>query len=252
MAADAIGLRPLLLGVALLTGTSGLLAALVLKESGEGVGPAPEGAAVRRTFLDVLVQPRTRAFVVAGVCAQVGVYGLVTVFAPHVEGLLARPDRAQTWVGVLQAAAWGAGMLSAPWWGRRNDRTKVERNFFWASVGCGLGVALLAVPEHVVWLIPLRVLQGFFFGALLQSVFLAVVEEAEKGDEGTRVGATNSFLVAGQVVGALLGGVLGGFLTTDWMLVAMGGVFLVGAAWMIPLWARQSRERLRTWNTEGG
>ncbi|MFC4766597.1 MFS transporter [Effusibacillus consociatus] len=230
--ADFIGFRSLLCSIGILTGVSGLVAARVLRESTRSESAECPKTPVYRVFVDLLSNSRLRPFLIAGICSQIGIFGFVIVFGPHVEGLNGTADYAPTWVGVLQAIAWGAGLVGAPWWGMLNDRSKIERNFFMAIAGCGVSIVLQSIPEHAAWLIPLRILQGFCFSAILQSIILAVTKESKEENTGERVGAANSILVFGQIVGSLLGALLGGFLPTQWIIVIMGCLFLIGAVWI--------------------
>ncbi len=224
------GLRPLLLTIGVLTGISGLLAALVLREQARTASDRSNAMMPLHCVAGRLLRhSHVRAFVLAGLCIQAGAYGLVTVFAPHVRGLLHGSAGAAAWVGALQAVTWTATAMSAPWWGRRNDQSPVERNFVHAAAGCAVSIALQAWPGHVGWLIPLRLLQGFCFGALVQSIYLRVSRHAEMDQQGVQIGLANSFLTTGQIVGALTGGALAELLPTAGVILMMGGFFGIGS-----------------------
>ncbi|BCU80729.1 staphyloferrin B export MFS transporter [Polycladomyces abyssicola] len=227
--ADWIGFRALLWAIGVLTGISGAVAVVVLRETYKPKAEETPKTRVYGTWITLMGHARLRSFLIAGLCAQIGVFGLVVVFAPYVQGLGGTDGQASTWVGILQAVTWGASMLGAPWWGVQNDRRKVEINLFWAVLGCAVSILLQVVPSHVYWLIPLRLLQGFCFSAVMQSVMLAVTEESTKENRGLWIGAANSFLVLGQLLGPLTVAVLGGLLSNGWLIVIMGMTFLVGA-----------------------
>jgi len=231
---DAWGLRPLLLATGLLTGLSALATLWLLRET-RRTGPAGAPPPVLGALLGVLRHRQTRAFALAGLCAQAGVYGLVTVFAPHVRALLAEPGQAATWVGGLQAATWAAGAVGAPWWGRRNDTGAVEPRFAVAALGCAVGVALQGLSLPVGWLLPLRALQGFCFSALAQSVLLRLGREVSAEHQGVQMGVANTFLTLGQIAGAAAGALLAGLLTPSWIFVLMAGCFVLAATlvWMV-------------------
>ncbi len=233
---DLWGLRPLLLGTGLLTGACSLIAAWVLQESAQAVPVAASPVPLHRTVADLFRHRQVRAFLLAGICAQAGAYGLVTVFAPHVRTLLRDPGHAASWVGILQAVTWGATFLGSAWWGRRNDRKPVEQNFAVAACGCGISIALQALPGQAGWLFPLRFLQGFCFSALVQSVFLQVSRQAAPDHQGVQIGVANSFLTFGQILGSLGGALVSGLLAPAWAFVLMGSAFAFGAAlvWKSP------------------
>ncbi|WP_229751813.1 MFS transporter [Marinithermofilum abyssi] len=233
--ADGWGYRPLFWLMGGLTALSALLAAAVLVEprpSEQREKQRGTETPMRQVFGRLMSDVPLRGILLAGVCAQAGVFGLVAVFAPLVRDLAGSPHYAATWVGVLQAVTWGGTILGAPWWGRRNDRSPLENNFFWAAVGCGVSVLLQVIPQQLLWLIPLRFIQGFCFSALLQSVFLKVTRRTPASDRGASIGMTNSFLVFGQVLGSFLAAVAGGALSVEWTCIVMGLLFLAGA-WLV-------------------
>jgi MFS family permease len=225
---DVWGLRPLLVATGLITGASALAALGLLREARQGT-PAAALPPVLGALLGVLRHPQIRAFAFAGLCAQAGAYGLVTVFAPHVRGLLTDPGQAASWVGGLQAVAWAAGAVGAPWWGRRNDAGAVGPHFIAASLGCAVSIALQGLALPVLWLLPLRALQGFCFSALAQSVLLRLGREAAAEHQGVQLGAANTFLMLGQIAGALVGALLAGLVAPSWIFVFMAGCFVLAA-----------------------
>ncbi|RNB59002.1 MFS transporter [Brevibacillus gelatini] len=229
---DWFGLATIILWSALFTALCSVAAALVLQEparrkSQKGHEKLPIAHASR----EMLRHPRLRNMLVAGMLAQFGVYGLVAIFAPHVEGLVGSAYAA-SWVGVLQAVTWGATFLAAPWWGRLNDKRRVEKNVCLAMLGCGLGIVLQTWPTDALWLLPLRALQGFCFAALIQSIFLVVTLETADNHRGVYIGLANSTLTVGQIIGSLLGAGFGALLPLEWAFFAMGISFLSGAGWL--------------------
>ncbi|WP_199615904.1 MFS transporter [Paenibacillus alkalitolerans] len=224
-----IGFSSLLVFMGILTGMSGLLAAAVLKETGKKEDRKKTEASVTQVYIDLLSHSRLRPFMIAGVFSQIGMFGLVVVFAPFVAQLSGISGNASAWVGILQAIAWGAGLAGAAWWGKRNDRSRIETNLILAMAVCGISIILQAMPQHVLWLIPLRIVQGFCYSSVLQSIMLAVTQESKDEHRGVYVGTANSVLVFGQIAGSLTGAMLGGFLTGEWIIAVMGLMFLTGA-----------------------
>lgn len=170
----------------------------------------------------------TRRLLAGGLAAQAGVYALVVVFAPRVAEITATVQAATMWTGVLQAVTWAATLVGGVWWGRRNDRGNPRGNFAWAAAGCGLAVALQAVPGDPAWLTPLRLLQGFCFAALLPSVQHLVSRLTPSAGRGTCLTLTMSVLGFGQVIGPLLGAAVAELGSPVWHFCALGVLF--GAA----------------------
>ena len=138
------GFRPLLLTMGVLTGMCAIAACFFLQESQHPASVSTTQTSIARTFKTLLREPKTRAFILAGICAKVGIFGLVTVFAPFVKELVNSPTStaAAMWVGLLQAVTWSATFIGSGWWGKQNDRKSVEWNYVFASFLCGISVVL--------------------------------------------------------------------------------------------------------------
>ncbi|OLT41757.1 hypothetical protein BJF85_04995 [Saccharomonospora sp. CUA-673] len=103
----------------------------------------------------------------------------------------------------------GRTLLGSFWWGKRNDVTgHPVRAFALAAGGCAVSIAAVVLPLGPVALIPLRLVQGFCFAALAQSLFLHFSRHAPEERKSSFVSTANSFLLVGQSVGPLLAGPL--------------------------------------------
>jgi MFS family permease len=200
----------------------------------------PEGkpaVSLIQVFRNLIGEKRICAFLCAGVCANFGAYGLITVFAPHVKRLTDEPAHAVLWVGILQAVTWASSWVASSWWGRKNDIYPVERNFILASVLCGMSILLQAVVPSIEWLIPLRILQGFGFSALLQSVFLVVSRSSKADERGVKMSSASSILVCGQMAGPLASGFMGSLFSPAVVFAQLGAAFIAGGlfvGWLLP------------------
>lgn len=218
------GFRPLLLLMGTLTGICTLAVSFLLTESQRDTVKI-SSTGIIKTFKSLFQHPRTRAFILAGMCVKLGSFGLVTAFAPFVREIIDSPAYTATWVGVLQAATWGATFIGSPWWGRKNDRKPVEQNFICASLLCGLSIILQALVQELEWFFIFRVIQGFSFSALVQSVFFIILKSSNQENNGVSIGSTNSLLIFGQIIGSILGATLAGYLSFKWVFIIMGLVF---------------------------
>lgn len=79
-------------------------------------------AAMARRFRHL---PGALPLAAAAVTSYLGVYGLIPVFAAHVQQ--GRPaGQAELWVGVFQSVTWGATLIASFWWGAKSgSRTGV-------------------------------------------------------------------------------------------------------------------------------
>lgn len=220
LAADLLGMRQLCLILGAVLALWAAWAAYRLREDRQP--HRASGSERGESFLQVLRSRRVRSFLWAGICANIGAYGLVVLFAGHVRSLVSSPDYAASWVGILQAVTWGGALLGAAWWGKRNDSTPVERNFAVASVLCGLSILVQALPQPVEWLLLWKALQDFGFSALLPSVMLVVSESASESQRGVYLGVANSALVIGQIAGSLISAAVGRSLEPSYGILVMG------------------------------
>ena len=227
-----LGFRLPLLIMGILTIICAIAACFLLEERhhrGKTQATASFGdSSIFKTFKTLLQDRNTRYFILVGICSKVGIYGLVPVFAPYVKDLIDAPTSAAaaSWVGGLQAATWSATFFGAAWWGRQNDRRTVGWNYFGASFICGLSIIFQAVVQQIELLFALRIVQGFCFSALEQSVFLIVTRTSKPNDRGVRIGATNSLLIIGQILGSFGGGIIGGSVRFEGVFLVMGLVYI--------------------------
>ncbi len=237
-----LGFAPILFTTGLLIGASGVLAASLLGEWHPAAASRvrPPAPALGRVMASLLEDRSACSFLLAGFFVQVGGYGLIALFANRVRLLVLDPREASEWVGALQALTWALTWVGAAWWGRRNDRVAIEKNFALAAAVCAMSVTAQAIPAHPGWLIPLRALQGFCNSALGQSVFLRVCQGADPAERGLRIGIANSGLTLGHVAGSLLIALLASWFSANVLFAFVGGAFLA-AAGVVTYAARPTR-----------
>jgi MFS family permease len=207
-------------------------------------GRSGDHATRRRSTLaevirQILADPRGRALVMAGLLGQTAVYALIVVFAPQVERITGSMSSATVWVGALQSVTWAAALVGGPWWGRRNDRRAAPGSFAIAAACCALAVALQGIPTAPELLVPLRIVQGFCFAALAQSVLHVVCHVVPEQARGTALGTTNGLLDVGQVCGPLLAALAAGLLPVYGTFAAIGAL-LISAAGLAVLATRRT------------
>jgi MFS family permease len=219
------GLPQLMLGIAGIAAVIGVGCAVGLHEPVRPLTSAPGGDASTALQDDrprAMRVPHAVPLVTAAVAAYFGVYGLIPVFAERLRGIT--PSTASMWVGVLHSVMWGATLIGSFWWGSRNDTTgRPVRSFALAAGGCAASIAVVAFPLAPAAMIPLRLVQGFCFAALAQSLFMHFGRYAPEENKSSFVGVANSFLLAGQSAGPLLAGPLVAVLPVPATVAIMAG-----------------------------
>ncbi|MBB5158094.1 MFS transporter [Saccharopolyspora phatthalungensis] len=223
--AGRFGFAPLFAAVAGLLLLSSVLAATLLVEP---TGCGPERYSMQAVAATLWRVGESRMMLLAGLAAQAAIFALVVVFAPQVDRLTGSMASATAWVGALQATTWAASWLGSPWWGRRNDVRPAQRGFAVAAALCGIAVALQALVS-VEMLLPLRIVQGFCFAALVQSVLHVTARQVPDRGCGAAFGFSTGLLDLGQVLGPLLGAAMAVLLPPTAVFFLIGALLVVAA-----------------------
>ncbi|WP_144029089.1 MFS transporter, partial [Paenibacillus rigui] len=223
-----IGFRYVLLSLAILLSFWTMLCMLQLKERQTGAKGAVQRTGMAVQFHGLLRERKTRVFLLAGICANFGIFGLLPVLPLHVKPYAETTALTAVWVGILQAILWAAVWLTSSWWGRRNDVSPVHRNYVIAATLCGIAIVLQAMAPAIEWLVSYRIVQGAASSALVQSVFLMVTRSAPEGELGARLGYARSILFTGQIAGPMASGLLGAVFSTSAIFALHGAVIITG------------------------
>jgi len=223
------GCRPLLLIMAAATGVCAILASFLLTETKNVAHSASKKDGIREAFFALYENRTIRNFILAGILVKMADFATFAVFTPYVKQMISTPETAAVWVGVLLAATYLGELTGSPWWGRKNDHNRIESNFMWAALLCAICmlVQTVTMPLHLLFLV--RFLQGFFYSALLQSVMLVVIRASDADNRGVRIGATNSLLMGGQLLGPFIGSFLGVRIGLAWVFFTMGSVLILAS-----------------------
>ncbi|WP_308366754.1 MULTISPECIES: MFS transporter [unclassified Microbulbifer] len=225
---DVWSLRPLLIATAAFSGIAALMAAMALREPACGDAKSSADGALQMAARPL---PSHRSFTVywmlAACLSQAGAMALVNTFVLFLQSRVSGDSLASA-TGIIHAAAWAAGMLAAPRWGRANDSGDVRHRFALAAAGCALSVGLLPLAGELWQILLLRLLQGACFTALAQSVIFALSHRAS-GGQGESAGLAKRYLVSGRILGPLLVAALLPWLQPDAVLVWVALLFAAAA-----------------------
>ena len=227
VAATIFGFSSLMMGIAILTFIACLFG---MKRLTETEHPKLQEASqvkgsVKQSYCCLLSSQITCRFIIVGVLANFAMYGMITALAPLTSSVnhTFLDDKAA--VGLLQSAFWMASIISAPLWGYLNDKRHVKNVYLIATMICGVSVILQGLATHLWILLAFRILQGLTYSALIQSVMFVVVNASHNHLKGTFVGATNSILVIGQIVGSMLGALITSTYNPVQTFIWMGVIF---------------------------
>lgn len=242
------GLKLLMFSIAALATALAIICALGLREP-ERQRNTSNPAQGRKFLQHGLLRQVPGAITLALAAAAVyfGVYGLIPVYALHVDRIVDSGDSASLWVGVLHSVMWSGTLAGSFWWGRRNDTTtRPLHAFLLATGGCAVSIALLALPLSPFLMLPLRLVQGFCFAALAQSLFHHFSQHAPDSQRSSSIGAANSFLLIGQSAGPLLAGPLVNALPIPAVILIMAGACSVSFALVVRTVRAEQQNFVRT------
>ncbi|HDP6142973.1 TPA: staphyloferrin B export MFS transporter [Staphylococcus aureus] len=233
--ASILGFSALLMSIAVITFIVCIFGALKLIETTHmPKSQTPNiNKGIRRSFQCLLCTQQTCRFIIVGVLANFAMYGMLTALSPLASSVNHTAIDDRSVIGFLQSAFWTASILSAPLWGRFNDKSYVKSVYIFATIACGCSAILQGLATNVEFLMAARILQGLTYSALIQSVMFVVVNACHQQLKGTFVGTTNSMLVIGQIIGSLSGAAITSYTTPATTFIVMGIVFAVSSLFLI-------------------
>lgn len=162
-------------------------------------------------------------FFVIQVCIMI-IQPLITMYVADLMGVM-NDDTVKT-AGVIFSLAGIAGIIAAPFWGKRGQRFGYVKIFCLVVFGAGF-VNLFQVFVHDVWQFAcIQFIYGLFLAGAIPNINANLVEVTDQSVRGKAFGLVTSAQQFGGVVGPLLGGALGHFLPTRFILVFTGCILI--------------------------
>jgi MFS family permease len=119
-------------------------------------------------------------------------------------------------------------VISAPWWGKRNDRTGYKNNLAVALAIVGVVYAGHMIVRDLIQLSLLRAFLGFARGGVLPALYSLTSFYAPQERRGGMIAIASSLTILGNMLGPMVGGFVAGhfgittlFMVNSCMLVAM-------------------------------
>ena len=145
---------------------------------------------------------------------------LITLYVGQLMGAMG--DEAVKMSGVIFSLAGFAGILAAPFWGKRGQRYGFVRIFALVTFAAGF-INLFQIFIQDVWqFAAIQFIYGLFLAGAVPNINADLTVVTDKNTRGKAFGLSTSANQFGGVVGPLLGGALGAVLATRYVLVATG------------------------------
>ena len=154
---------------------------------------------------------------------------LITMYVGQLMGAMG--DEAVKMSGVIFSLAGFAGILAAPFWGKRGQRYGYVRVFALVTFTAGF-INLFQVFIKDVWQFAvIQFIYGLFLAGAVPNINANLTVVTDKATRGKAFGLSTSANQFGGVVGPLLGGALGAVLATRYVLVATGCILMCMGAY---------------------
>lgn len=207
--ADLIGYRTTFFVTASLCALSGVIVIFLVTELHQ-VHPQARTYTVVDNLRLMWTDHRLRVIAVTLIASQLSVLMAEPIFALFIEGFKTGGQYISTIAGGIFSIAGLFMVISAPWWGRRTDRTGYR-----ANLTVAIGVVALCYVGHLVVtslyvLIVLRAVLGFARGAILPSLYALTSVWAPPERQGGMMAIASSMTIFGNLIGPSIGGVVAG------------------------------------------
>jgi len=209
--ADAIGYRGIFFITAGLCALGGLVVLGGVQEV-TASHPSSRKYSILDNYQFLLRNRVLRTVGVSLVVAQMAVLMIEPVFALFIESFETGVSYIATLAGGIFSISGIFMVISAPWWGKRNDRLGHRKNVCLALAGVSAAYAGHVVVSTLGQLGFLRALLGFVRGGVLPTLYSLASLHAPVDRRGGIMAIAASLTLLGNTAGPLIGGFVAGTL----------------------------------------
>ena len=162
-------------------------------------------------------------FFLVQVCVMI-LQPLITVYVGQLMGKV--DDATIQMSGIIFSLAGIAGILAAPFWGKRGQRYGYVRTFCFITLGAGIVNLFQLFSNDVYQFAAVQFIYGLFLAGAIPNINANLVEVTDQTVRGKAFGLVTSAQMFGGVVGPLLGGALGHVLPTKFVIISAGLILI--------------------------
>ncbi len=156
-----------------------------------------------------------------------GVSFIRPTFVLYIETFSISSKFLPTITGALYSIVGVFSIISAAWWGKQVEKTGIAKNIIYASLLTGTMYLAHSIVYDIYFLIPIRILLGFGYGALPPLLFTAISNNVALERKGGVLGVGSSFQILGNMIGPVLGGFSAGMVGLRLSFIVTGVFFLL-------------------------
>lgn len=221
---DLIGFRNVFFVVAFLLVVSGIMVMIFVVEENKVSGNE------KSNFIDnwkYLLRRQSLLFPALMIMlTALGLAFIRPIFVLYVETLDVNQNILPTVTGGLFSIIGIFSTISSAWWGKRVENTKIRNNIIIAAVLSALMYSVHAVVYDPYKLIPVEIILGFAYGALLPLMFTTISTNINVERRGGILGIAASFQILGNMIGPVLGGSAAAYLGLRVNFILTGIIFV--------------------------
>lgn len=225
--ADFSGMRTVFLCVTVLCAFSIGISVLWVQDSSHSSRHQQQPYKVRDNLRFVLTHPEMRNLMTMMMILQIGINATTPILVYFLEHLEAPKAILATISGAMVAIVGIITTIFTPFWGRRNDKKPYQKTLAIACLFVGIATSLHALVPNFFWLIPLRLIIGVFLGAIIPTLYAAIVKRSPKERRGGVVGLGTSATLLGSLISPLFSGWLASSIGLRWAFALSGAVFMI-------------------------
>jgi DHA1 family multidrug resistance protein-like MFS transporter len=144
------------------------------------------------------------------VLGQVSVLMAEPIFALFVESFRSNTEFMATLAGAIFSVTGLFSTISAPWWGKRNDREGFKQGVFIGMSFTGLAYIGHLFASNLVQLAFTRSVLGFARGGVLPALYSLTNLHAPSDRRGGMIAVASSMTILGNMIGPVIGGYVAG------------------------------------------
>ena len=207
--ADLIGYREIFFVTAGLCFVGCVVVAVYVKEISRGSVDGKKFS-VMENYKLMVTDKRLRIIGFALVVGQISVLMIEPIFALFIESFKTDTKYLSTLAGGIFSISGLFMVVSAPWWGKRNDRRGYKKNLYTALAVVGIAYAGHMIVRDLVQLAFLRAFLGFARGGVLPALYSLASLYAPAERRGGIIAIASSLTLLGNMLGPTIGGFVAG------------------------------------------
>ena len=161
--------------------------------------------------------------------SQAGIFFANPIFALYVEQLNPPKEYLATITGILVAVIGFFSVITAPYWGKRNDKFPYHNTIIVAGLVSGITIIMHVAVSDVWQLLALRSITGLFLAAVVPTLFVAINQFVPIESKGGIMALASGASFLGNLLSYIVSGYTASLFGMDICFV-ISGILLIAVA----------------------